>query len=53
MSWYEELDKWTADYLPEMDYEKDVLLGRYTSFRIGGPARRMRFPAAGTNWCCW
>lgn len=47
MSWYEELDKWTADYLPEMDYEKDVPLGRYTSFRIGGPARRMAFPRSG------
>ena len=38
MSWYEELDVWTADYLPDMAYEKDVPLRRYTSFRIGGPA---------------
>ena len=44
MSWYDELDKWTADYLPDMPYEHDVPLSRYTSFRIGGPARRMAFP---------
>ena len=44
MIWYDELDKWTADYLPDMPYEHDVPLSRYTSFRIGGPARRMAFP---------
>ena len=47
MSWYEELDVWTADYLPDMAYEKDVPLRRYTSFRIGGAARRMAFPRSG------
>ena len=44
MSWYEELDRWTADYLPDMVYEHDVPLAKHTSFRIGGPARRMAFP---------
>ena len=44
MSWYEELDRWTADYLPDMIYEHDAALAKYTSFRIGGPARRMAFP---------
>ena len=39
MTWYDELDKWTADYLPDMPYEREVPLSRYTSFRIGGPAR--------------
>ena len=47
MTWYDELDKWTADYLPDMPYEHDVPLSRYTSFRIGGPARRMAFPQNG------
>ena len=47
MSWYEKLDVWTADYLPDMAYEKDVPLRRYTSFRIGGAARRMAFPRSG------
>ena len=28
MSWYEELDKWAADYLPDMEYEKDGPAGR-------------------------
>ena len=44
MSWYEALDQWTADYLPDMTYEHDAPLSRHTSFRIGGPARRMAFP---------
>lgn len=49
MSWYEELDRWTADYLPEMTYEHEVPLARYTSFRIGGPAKRMAFPKDGSQ----
>lgn len=49
MSWYEELDRWTADYLPEMTYEREVPLARYTSFRIGGPAKRMAFPKDGSQ----
>lgn len=47
MSWYEELDGWTAEYLPGMPYEKETPLARHTSFRIGGPARRMAFPRSG------
>ena len=49
MSWYEELDRWTADYLPEMTYEREAPLARYTSFRIGGPAKRMAFPKDGSQ----
>ena len=49
MSWYEELDQWTADYLPDMTYERDVPLARYTSFRTGGTARRMAFPKDGSQ----
>ncbi len=45
--WYDALDNWTADYLPDMPYERDVPLDRFTSFRIGGPARRMAFPQNG------
>ena len=52
MGWYEELDKWAADYLPEMEYEKDAPLDRYTSFRIGGRGA-WPFPAAGRRRCCW
>ena len=49
MSWYEELDRWTADYLPEMTYEREAPLARYTSFRIGGSAKRMAFPKDGSQ----
>lgn len=49
MSWYEELDRWTVDYLPDMVYEHDVPLAKHTSFRIGGPARRMAFPRDGSQ----
>ena len=49
MSWYEKLDRWTADYLPDMVYEHDVPLAKHTSFRIGGPARRMAFPRDGSQ----
>ena len=44
MSWYKELDKWAADYLPDMEYEKDALLDRYTSFRIGGKRHQRALP---------
>ena len=49
MSWYEELDRWTADYLPDMTYEHEAPLAKYTSFRIGGPAKRMAFPKDGSQ----
>ena len=49
MSWYEALDQWTADYLPDITYEHDAPLSRHTSFRIGGPARRMAFPKDGSQ----
>lgn len=44
MLWYESFDKEMARKLPEVRVEKDVLLQKHTSFRIGGPARRMAFP---------
>ena len=44
MLWYESLDQKIQDYLPDLTVEKDVPLQRHTSFRIGGPARRMAFP---------
>ena len=46
MSWETELDKWTADYLPDMKWAHDEPMSRHTSFRVGGPARRMAFPTA-------
>ena len=44
MRWYESFDQKMADYLPDLRVEKDVLLSRHCSFRIGGPVRRMAFP---------
>lgn len=44
MLWYESLDQKVAEYLPDLQMEKDVPLHRHTSFHIGGPARRMAFP---------
>jgi UDP-N-acetylmuramate dehydrogenase len=47
MPWYEALDRTCRDYLPDVRLEADVPLSRYTSFHIGGPARRMAFPQRG------
>ena len=46
MCWYEQLDEKVREYLPDMTMEREVPLSRHTSFRIGGPARRMAFPAS-------
>jgi len=47
MDWYTELDKRIADYLPDLKVTADEPMSRHTSFRIGGPARRMAFPQNG------
>ena len=47
MDWYTELDKWIADYLSELKVACDEPMSRHTSFRVGGPARRMAFPEKG------
>ena len=44
MLWFEALDKKLEEYLPDLRVEKDEAMSRHTSFRIGGPARRMAFP---------
>ncbi len=46
MLWYESLDEKIQAYLPDLTVENDVPLQRHTSFRIGGPARRMAFPTS-------
>ena len=45
MSWETTLDKRIAVELPELRYVSDEPLARHTSFRIGGPAKRMAFPS--------
>ena len=47
MSWETELDQWTAEYLPDLKITNDEPMSRHTSFRVGGPAKRMAFPASG------
>ena len=45
MLWYESLDQKIKECLPELEMACDVPMCRHTSFRIGGPARRIAFPA--------
>ena len=47
MDWTAQLDKWTAAYLPDLDILHDEPMSRHTSFRIGGPAKRMACPVSG------
>ena len=44
MLWYESFDELMARELPGVRLERDVAMQKHTSFRIGGPARRMAFP---------
>ncbi len=44
MAWYTALDKTVGDYLPDLTWVCDEPMAKHTSFRIGGPARRMAFP---------
>ena len=47
MDWWTEFDEWTADCLPDLRVERDEPMRRHTSFRIGGPAKRMAYPERG------
>ena len=49
MDWCTGFDKKMADYLPDLRIAEDEPMSRHTSFRIGGPARRMAFPASGAQ----
>ena len=44
MAWYTALDKTIEDYLPDLKWVADEPMAKHTSFRIGGPAKRMAFP---------
>ena len=45
MNWKEELDKLLLERLPSVKVVCDEPMSRHTSFRVGGPAARMAFPA--------
>lgn len=44
MDWYTRLDRQIAEYLPDLKVVCDEPMCRHTSFRVGGPAKRMAFP---------
>ena len=44
MSWETALDRQIHDYLPDLKWVENEPMAKHTSFRIGGPARRMAFP---------
>ena len=44
MDWVTELDRWAADYLPDVKITAEESMAKHTSFRVGGPAKRMAFP---------
>lgn len=47
MDWCKEFDKLTAAYLPDLEIVQNEPMSRHTSFRIGGPAKRMAYPKSG------
>ena len=49
MDWWTGFDKKMADYLPDLKIAEEEPMSRHTSFRIGGPARRMAFPTSGAQ----
>ena len=44
MSWETALDRQIHDYLPDLKWVENEPMAKHTSFRIGGPAKRMAFP---------
>lgn len=44
MSWETVFDQWVRERLPELRVVSGEPMSRHTSFRIGGPAKRMAFP---------
>ena len=46
MPWYESFDSVVARRLPTLRILRDEPMAGHTTFRIGGPARRMAFPAS-------
>ena len=44
MSWETALDERIQDRLPELKWLRDEPCAKHTSFRVGGPAKRMAFP---------
>lgn len=52
MSWETALDRQIHDYLPDLKWAADEPMAKHTSFRIGGPAKRMAFPKRASSSLC-
>ncbi len=47
MDWVTAFDNKAAAYLPDVELLREEPMAKHTSFRTGGPARRMAFPRSG------
>ena len=47
MDWVTRFDKQAEDYLPDVQILREEPMAKHTSFRVGGPAKRMAFPEKG------
>ncbi len=47
MDWVEVFDRQTAALLPDVRVLREEAMAKHTSFRTGGPAKRMAFPERG------
>lgn len=47
MEWETRLDKHIAEFLPDLRLLREEPMAKHTSFRVGGPAKRMAFPEKG------
>ncbi len=52
MAWFDIFDRLIEEHLPEIRVEKDAVMSKYTSFHIGGPAKRMVFPVKDEDVLC-
>ena len=46
MPWYDDFDALAAARFPDLEVLREEPLARHTTFRVGGPARRMVRPAS-------
>ena len=46
MDWTIQFDKAVEQYLPDLKVVREEPMSRHTTFRIGGPAKRMAYPAS-------
>ena len=46
MDWTIQFDKAVEQYLPDLEVVREEPMSRHTTFRIGGPAKRMAYPSS-------